>query len=112
MNVLNCPQCGATLEFERIASAPVKCPYCNPVVVVPAELRPAPPRPEPQPTTSYDRSEQAHRVFLSIIGAVAVILGIVMLVALFIRSSNKPRAGGVIPTYTPRLAPTTAPTPK
>lgn len=112
MNVFNCPQCGASLEFERIASATVECRYCNSIVVVPAELRPAPPQPAPQPKTSYDAGAQSNKVVQSLVAAAVLIGAVILFVAVFTRTSNKPRAGGTVPTYTPRLVPTPGPRPK
>jgi len=113
VKAFNCPQCGATLEYERITTNTVRCHYCNSMVIVPAELRPAPtpPRTEHKPRTSY-RDEQSNKAVPVIIAAVVIIGGIVLLVALLGRSSNKPRAIGSFPTYTPRPFPTPTPTPK
>lgn len=49
MKAFSCPQCGASLESVTITGATVVCPYCRSVVIVPAELRPAPPVVPPAP---------------------------------------------------------------
>ena len=103
MDVFNCPQCGAALEFERITSATVECPYCNSVVIVPADLRPAPPRAEPQPPASF-REQQSNKAILILVGMIALFAGVVAL-AVRSSSSNKTRTGGqssYAPTPTPK----------
>ncbi|MFL6257026.1 MAG: hypothetical protein ACJ74T_18625 [Pyrinomonadaceae bacterium] len=116
MKVFNCPQCAATLEFERIDSPLVRCQFCNSLVVVPPELRPphAAPPPEPQPQTTFGAGQEAtpKKIALVIVGLIAVAGFVGLLIASNSRS-NKPRVG-VIPTYTPRqvATPTPAPTPK
>lgn len=112
MKAFNCPQCGATLEYERITSNTVRCHYCNSLVIVPAELRPAPPppRPDSKPLSTYG-SEQP-----SVKKAVPAILGLILLavvVVMLFRPSSKPsRPVGLIPNNTPRPARTPTPTPK
>jgi len=109
LDTFNCPQCGASLEFERVASATVKCPYCDSIVIVPAELRPVPPA--PQPRTSY--GGERPNVVAPVIVAIAVLLGGAVLLAVVLsRSSNNRRTAGVVPTYTPHLVPTPRPKPK
>jgi LSD1 subclass zinc finger protein len=39
----NCPNCGAPLNYEGGDSPTIRCPYCDTVVVVPDEIRPARP---------------------------------------------------------------------
>ena len=60
MEAFNCPQCGATLEFERIDAPFVRCQFCNSMVVVPAELRPPPPPPPPPeaPRLNFGQPDQ------------------------------------------------------
>lgn len=36
---LNCPKCGAPLEFNGGAELTITCPYCHNLVIVPEELR-------------------------------------------------------------------------
>jgi ribosomal protein L7/L12 len=36
---LNCPKCGAPLEFNGGADLTITCPYCHNLVIVPEELR-------------------------------------------------------------------------
>jgi DNA-directed RNA polymerase subunit RPC12/RpoP len=117
MNAFTCPQCGASLEFERINSPTVQCRYCNSMVIVPAELRP-PPRAESQPLTSYGTPPPSNKLIpaLSVFAVLAVGIGI--LVAGLGRSSNanlpsntNRRTVGAQPAYTPRLGATPAPKP-
>lgn len=113
MKVFNCPQCAATLEFERIESALVRCQFCNSLVVVPAELRPPPSPPPPQEELKLpDGGEEAtpKKIALVVVVLLAVAGGIGLLIANNSRS-NKPRAS-FIPTFTPQQVPTPKPTPK
>jgi hypothetical protein len=112
MNAVTCPQCGASLEFERIESATVKCHYCNSLVIVPAELRstlPAAPRTEP--LTSYNSEPPpVNKIIPAIVVLILVAIGIGLL---FSGSSNTNRetVGAYVP-YKPRLVPTPTPAPK
>jgi DNA-binding beta-propeller fold protein YncE len=113
MDALTCPQCGASLEYERIESATVRCHYCNSLVVVPTELRPPPPAaPINEPRTSF----RAPRTNSAVPTALLIALlagGLVLLVVAITRSSsNKSRPVVAIPGYTPRLVPTPTPTPR
>lgn len=112
MQAFNCPQCGATLEYERIISNTVRCHYCNSMVIVPAELRPihTPPRPDPQPLSTYGSQQPVIKKFVPAV--LGVILLAVVIVMLFRPSSKGSRPVGMIPNYTPPLIPTPAPTPK
>jgi hypothetical protein len=114
LQVFNCPQCAATLEFERIESALVRCQFCNSLVVVPPELRatPPPPQPEPKPLTTFGGGEEATPKKIALV--VVVLLAVAGFIGGIIANnsrSNKPRAG-FIPTYTPRQVATPTPTPK
>lgn len=112
MKAFNCPQCGATLEYERIASNTVRCHYCNSTVIVPAELRPAltPPRRDSQPLSTYGSQQPIiKKVVPAILGLVLLAVVVVML---FRPSSKGSRPVGMIPTYTPRPIPTPKLTPK
>lgn len=107
MNAFTCPQCGASLEYEWITSVTVKCHYCNSMVIVPAELRPAsPPRPALQPPAPYG-GVQPNKIIAAIVVLFVLAGGVGLLLS---RSSNEHRAVVSIPPYTPRLVPT--PTPK
>ncbi|MDT5295912.1 MAG: hypothetical protein QOJ76_2792 [Acidobacteriota bacterium] len=117
MNAFTCPQCGASLEFERIDSATVQCHYCNSMVIVPAELRP-PPRAEPQPPTSYDKP-RPNKVIAALLVFAVLAGGFVILIAGLARSSNtnhspntNRRTVGALPSYTPRFGATPTPAPK
>ena len=112
MKVFNCPQCAATLEFERIESALVRCQYCNSLVVVPAELRPAqPPPPREELKTSYGGEEATpKKIALAVVALLVVAGGIGLLIANNGRSNKN--GVGVIPTYTPRQVATPKPAPK
>ena len=48
IRTLNCPHCGAPLEYSGDAPT-IRCPFCQTVVIVPAEIRGAstPAKPEP-----------------------------------------------------------------
>ena len=112
MKVFNCPQCGATLEFERIETPLVKCQYCNSLVVVPAELRPSPP-PAPGPSVPWPRRDEAtpKKIALAAVILLLVAGGVGLLIANN-RTSNSNRRAGLFPTYTPRPIPTPTPTPR
>jgi hypothetical protein len=110
LKVFNCPQCGASLEYEQITSATVKCHYCNSLVVVPAELRPAPARPEPDLHSTFRISKQPNKV-LPVLITVLLLAFIGLIIIGLASRSNKPRTIGAIPNYTPYRAPTPAPTP-
>jgi DNA-directed RNA polymerase subunit RPC12/RpoP len=112
VNAFNCPQCGATLEYERITSNTVRCHYCNSTVIVPAELRPTPPppRPDPKPLSTYGSEQPAiKKVVPAIVG---LIIFAVVIAMLFSRSSKPNRPLGMIPNNTPRPIPTPTATPK
>jgi DNA-directed RNA polymerase subunit RPC12/RpoP len=117
LKVFNCPQCGASLEFERIDAPLVKCHYCNSLVVVPAELRPAavvPPGPacEFPPPPSYANTEATpKKIALAAVALLAVAGGVGLLIATS-RPSNSNAGGGANLSNTRRLLPTPTPTPK
>jgi hypothetical protein len=106
MKAFTCPQCGASLEYERIASATVKCYYCNSVVIVPADLRP-----EPRPLGSHG-DERPGRVVPALIIAAVLAGAIGLLVAALSRSSGTNTRRGVYTGSTPRPPQTPQPTPK
>lgn len=114
MKAFTCPQCGASLEYERIATATVKCYYCNSVVIVPPELRPPPPptppqRADPPPYSGELAHKVAPKTFFVIVGAL-VVLALALVVFNLGRISNRnARVGFVGPT--PRATPTPARTP-
>jgi hypothetical protein len=112
LKVFNCPQCAATLEFERIDSPLVRCQFCNSQVVVPAELRPrpAPPPLPPAEPKVPDGAPEATPKKLALVAVVLLLLagGIGLLIATN-RPSNKGRVNLFPPPSPPR---TPTPTPK
>ena len=113
MKVFNCPQCAASLEFERIENPWVKCHYCNSMVVVPAELRPAAPTPPEELKTSYGRPEASTKKV--VLAAVALALaggGASLFVATRDRPSGAGGPGVSNVANTRRLMPTPTPSPK
>ena len=113
MKVFNCPQCAATLEFERIEKSWVRCHYCNSLVVVPAELRPpAPPKPE-ELKTSYDGGGDkaaTKKVVLAAVAILAVVGGVALHMASDTSSTTSPRGVAKI-ANTRRQTPTPTPRP-
>jgi DNA-directed RNA polymerase subunit RPC12/RpoP len=108
-----CPQCGGSLEFERIDKPLVRCHYCDSLVVVPSELRPPPAPPPREPQTTFgdggvSSGVQPKKVAAVVVALIALTVGLVLLLSINRSSNRNPR--GVIPTYTPRATPT--PTPK
>jgi len=114
LKAFNCPQCGASLEFERIDNPLVKCHYCNSVVVVPADLRPPTTTPPPpareEPPVPY-AEETPKKIALAAVALLLLAGGIGLLIATN-RPSNTNGRIGLVPTYTPRPVPTPTPTPK
>jgi streptogramin lyase len=110
LKVFNCPQCAATLEFERIDAPLVRCQFCNSLVVVPAELRPSSPPPPEEPKLNFGAPDQPKRVALAVVALLAVTAGIGLLIAN--NSKTNSNRATLVPTYTPRTPPTPTPTPK
>ena len=110
MKVFNCPQCGGSLEFERIESPLVRCNYCDSMVVVPAELRPPTPAPTSEPRTTFGDGVEPRKIAL-VIFALCILGGGLLVFIVTSRSSNRNQRG-VIPNYPPRTTPTATPTPK
>ncbi|HWW77657.1 MAG TPA: hypothetical protein VNZ44_19795, partial [Pyrinomonadaceae bacterium] len=111
MKVFNCPQCGASLEFERIESPLVRCNYCNSTVVVPAELRPPPePSPEPQrPSADAYGDVEPKKIAITVVALILAAVGLGLLVSRCGRTSTRL---GLVPPPTPRFTPNATPTPK
>jgi len=111
LKAFNCPQCGATLEFERIEAPLVRCQYCNSQVVVPSELRPPLPEPLPEapPPLNFGQPDQPKRVAFAVVALIVFTAAFGFLIA---RNSRSGRQGGVNvnPTRTP-FRPTPLPTP-
>ncbi|HEX8503055.1 MAG TPA: hypothetical protein VF659_20900 [Pyrinomonadaceae bacterium] len=113
MKAFNCPQCGASLEYERIDAPLVKCHYCNSLVVVPAELRPpAPPAREAAPPPTYAETEATpKKVALAAVVLLLVAGGVGLLIATNRTSNANARAGANVANMR-RLLPTPTPTPR
>lgn len=114
MKVFNCPQCAATLEFERIEKPLVRCQYCNSLVVVPAELRPPLAPPAEELKTSYDvggAEASPKKIALAALALLLLAGGIGLLIANN-RSSNTNFRVGTNTSNAQRLIPTPTPTPK
>ncbi len=112
MKVFNCPQCGASLEFERIDAPLVKCRYCDSMVVVPADLRPPPAPPREELKTSYDGGGEAPKKIALAAVALVLLAGGVGLFVSTNRSSNTNLRIGANTANARRLVPTPTPTPK
>jgi hypothetical protein len=115
LKVFNCPQCAATLEFERIDAPLVRCQFCNSLVVVPAELRPSPPdavqAPSRGPQLDFGERDQPKKVALAVIALILVAGGIGLLIVRNMRSNR----GGIVnvnATHTPFRLPTPTPAPR
>jgi len=115
LKVFNCPQCAATLEFERIDAPLVRCQFCNSLVVVPAELRPSPPdsaqAPPRGPQLDFGERDQPKKVALAVIALILVAGGIGLLIVRNMRSNR----GGIVnvnATHTPFRFPTPTPAPR
>lgn len=113
MKVFNCPQCAATLEFERIDAPLVRCQFCNSQVVVPPELRPPPPPPQQELKTSYGVEEASPKKMAVAMVALLVVAGTIGLLIATTRSSNTNHDPIDPPPSHPRVTVTVAtPTPK
>ncbi|HJQ32092.1 MAG TPA: hypothetical protein VJ866_07935 [Pyrinomonadaceae bacterium] len=112
MKAFNCPQCGATLEFERIDKPYVRCNYCDSMVVVPAELRPPPPAaPPPEPERSAADAYGDVEPKKIAVTVVALVIAAAVLGLLVSRCGRTSRLG-LVQTPTPRFTPNPSPTPK
>jgi hypothetical protein len=114
LKVFNCPQCAATLEFERIDKSWVRCQFCHSLVVVPAELRPPPPPPREELKSSYGGEEATPKKIALVVVALLVVAGGIGLLIANNSRSNKNRVGvtSVNASRTPFRPPTPTPTPK
>lgn len=112
MKVFNCPQCAATLEFERIDAPLVRCQFCNSLVVVPAELRPPKPPPPAEPKLNFGEPDQPKKVVFAVIALLVATAGVGLLVVRNMRSNRGGVGVNVNTTRTPLRPPTPAPTPK
>ncbi len=112
MKAFSCPQCAAVLEFERIEKSWVRCRYCDSLVVVPEELRPAPAPPPPpeKPKLDFGEPDQPKKVALAA-AALALAAGGVAFIIMNMRAGRQ----GVVNVNvagTPYRFPTPTPTPK
>lgn len=112
MKVFNCPQCAATLEFERIETAWVRCQYCNSLVVVPAELRPPSPKPPPKSQTTYGGGEKPKNVVFVAVMLLLLVGGFGLFIATRNRSASESGSSVARVADTRRLFPTPTPTPR
>lgn len=112
MKVFNCPQCAASLEFERIDAPLVRCQFCNSQVVVPAELRSSPTAPPAAPPPlNFGEPDEPKKIALTVIILLVVAGGIGLLIATK-RSSNVNSNAFVNASRTPFRLPTPTPAPK
>ncbi len=115
MQAFSCPQCGASLESGPIKSVTVECPYCHSAVIVPPELRPAPP-PSVPPLSGY-ASDDASKKSFSPVGVLAlIIVGTLFFVFLMftLKPGRDPKPSSYRPTSlvpTIPTKPSAAPTP-
>ncbi len=86
---LDCPKCGAPLNFDpHPGQETVECPYCHEVVVIPKDLRvPLPKPPRPQPTRTANKQLNAVIIISAILSAVVFIV-VAVLMNLPDKSSN------------------------
>ena len=111
MKAFNCPQCAATLEFERLDKSWVRCQFCNSLVVVPPELLPPPPQPPPQPQTTFGHGAQPKRTALLVGALVLFAVGSIVLLVATNRSSRTEKLVSGPSSFPPRTTPTPTPTP-
>lgn len=113
MNAFNCPQCGASLEVGQIESATVRCPYCDSVVIVPAELRPQPTRFDGAARTQTPFLDSLPDQFVRVVVGLCCLVGVVVFLFFFfvVGNSSKKNRPSYFPPPNPRLLPTPKPTP-
>ena len=116
MEAFACPQCGAALESDASYGATVECPYCHSTVIVPPELRPAPPAPPPATPpmfTGYgsDLGNKPAFSFARALGiVVAIIAAFIFLVFLLAKPSGKASSTSYPPSR-PLTSPQSTPKP-
>ena len=111
MKAFSCPQCAATLEFERIDKSWVRCQFCNSLVVVPAELRPPLPQPKPEPRTTFGGGPPPRRVALGILAVGLAFLAVVLVAVIASNRSSKESRSVANTSATPWRFPTPTPRP-
>jgi hypothetical protein len=111
LKVFNCPQCAATLEFERLDKSWVRCQFCNSLVVVPAELLPPPAQTPPAPQTTFGQGAQPKRTALVVAAIVLFAVGSIVLLVASNRSSKTEQSTSGPTSVPPRTTPTPTPTP-
>jgi len=116
LKAFSCPQCAATLEFERIEKSWVRCHYCNSLVVVPSELRPPLEAKPPREESTFGRGagqapqELTPKKVALVAGALLLIAGAIgLMIALPNRKESEQTSAGV--PNTRGLFPTPSPTP-
>jgi hypothetical protein len=86
VNFFNCPACGGTIAAEAVSGDQGRCPSCGNVVTVPEAGAAGP---STIPTLDYGYRRKGRR--LSLLGILAVVIGIVLIMQLFAaRSSGSP----------------------
>ncbi|HEY0545450.1 MAG TPA: hypothetical protein VGC91_08755 [Pyrinomonadaceae bacterium] len=108
MEVFSCPQCGASLESEPIKGSTVECPYCHSAVIVPPELRPAPPpsihySPPPVFSGYEPPSSRQNLSFVRVVALCVVLIFGFMLLMLFVWN---PKSKTSTYSYRPPTPPT------
>jgi LSD1 subclass zinc finger protein len=87
METLQCPSCGAPLDYDpRGAGETMRCPFCESTVLLPEHARPAQPQFVVQ--TSYAPAARNAPV-AGVIVAVLIILGVAVLIALTISRAGR-----------------------
>ena len=109
MKAFACPQCGAALESDAVYSATVECPYCHSTVIVPPELRPAPP-PTPPMFSEYEPDKVVTKQSFSFPRVLAFfVVGIIFFLFLILSlagpSHNRNTGSYTPPFSTPEASP-------
>jgi DNA-directed RNA polymerase subunit RPC12/RpoP len=97
-SVLDCPKCGAPLNFEPIPGAEtIECPYCHETVIIPKDLRVRLPKVETYEPIPQQGSKRLSRVVIAIV--LVVVMGVCAFLIYNDNSSNQSVAD--FPTDTP-----------
>jgi hypothetical protein len=93
---LNCPNCGAPVEYDGSDIPALKCSFCGTTISIPAEMRPAKPARviEYVPSSAYQsvypvkgRGRPATLIVVVVVLFVIVMVGVTALVPIFITTS-------------------------